>query len=226
MNNTPAPEVQEQPSSSVAQDTPVATTQPTTPTPQKKSNKGLIALLVGLGVLGLALIIGLLVYFTMFYISKADYSHAATQTDKVIDSYNKASTAADDYIAVVEDAAATDSQISAKKAAYQASYSDYLNNVKTLSRQRAMKNDKVKAAYDKFAAKNDAFTQNNATMVPTMTTLHKIATNCSEEKVGKMDTSDLAVLVSKYDAAVGPCSDSMKELSTSKNSDLRATKLI
>lgn len=185
----------------------------------KKSNTGLIALLVGIGILALAAIIGLIVYFSMFYISKADYNKAATQTNAVIDDYNKASTAADAYLEVVENASATDAEITAKKTEYQTAYSSYLNNVKALSSERAMKNTKVKAAYDKFAAKNEPFTQNNATMVPTMTTLHKIAVNCSEQKIGQMDTNDLAKLVSAYDAAVGPCVDGMKELAQSKNSD-------
>ncbi len=185
----------------------------------KKSNSGLIVLLIAVGVIALVAIIGLIVYFSMFYISKADYQKSATQTSSVIAAYNKASTAADDYLAVVEDSTATDTEITAKKTAYQDAYSTYLSNVKTLANERAMKNTKVKAAYDKFATKNEAFTQNNATMVPTMTTLHKIAVNCSESKIGTMDTNDLSKLVSAYDAAVSPCVDSMKELSGSKNTD-------
>lgn len=184
-----------------------------------RTSRGLIALLIALGAIGLLAIIGLIIYFTQFYISKSDYTHAATQTNTVVSDYNKLSTAVDDYATAAESATTTDSQLAAKKSAYDATYSTYLNNAKSLSNERAMKNDKVKAAYNAFVAKNNAFTQNNDTMSATMATMHKVAVNCDESKVGQMDTNDLSKLVSAYDAAVRPCVNSMKELAQSKNSD-------
>lgn len=201
------------------------TTQVVQPTPEsrsrtpKQSNKGLVGLLIGLGALGLLALIGLIVYFTMFYISKADYNRAATKTNGVIDTYNKLSDKAEEYVNTVEQSTATEQQVAEKKAAFQSTYDSYRNGVKSLVDERAMKNDKVKAAYDKFVAKNHAFDENNASMVATMEPLRKVAVNCSESKLGGMDTDDLSRLVATYDAAVNPCIDSMKELSKSKNAD-------
>lgn len=185
----------------------------------KQSNKGLLGLLIGLGVLGMLLLIGLIIYFTVFHISKADYNRAATQANTVIDTYNKLSDKADEYATMVEQPTATDQQVAEKKAAFQSTYESYRNGVKSLANERAMKNDKVKAAYDKFVAKNRAFDENNASMVATMVPLRKVAVNCSESKLGSMDTNDLSKLVVTYDAAAAPCVDSMKELSRSKNVD-------
>ncbi len=203
---TPAPMPQLQP------------TQPVSPVP-RKSNKGLIALLVGIGLLGLLIGIGCIVYFTMFYISKGDYQRATAQTNTVIDHFNSASKAADEYNTIVENAAATDTQINGKKMAYESAYASYLTSVDTLSKERALKNSKVKAAYDKFATKNKAFTDSNATMVDTMTTIHKVAVSCSESTIGNMNTGDVSKLVAAYDAAFAPCLSAMRELSISKNTD-------
>ncbi len=192
----------------------------TAPAPApKKSNTGLIALLIGLGVVGLLAIIGLIIYFTTFYVSKSDYDHALTQTNTVIDKYNKASTAADSYTSAVTDSLSSEDEVAKKAADYKTAYNDYKASVKTLESTRAMKNGKVKAAYDQFVSKNNTFTSYEESMTPSMDTLRKITLKCSESSVGDMDTSDLDKLTSSYDAAVTPCIDALKELSGSKNAD-------
>lgn len=195
-------------------------TQPVVPpTGPKKSNKGLIGLLVGLGVLGLLAIIALVSYFAFFYISPADYRQAGEQTNTVIDNYNKASDASTAYMDAVESPLSTDAMIKEKETAYHTAYNAYLESVKKLSSERAMRNDKVKAAYDAFAAKNKSFTDNNATIEQAIPTLRQIAVNCDEQKIGEMDTNDLGQLVAQYDKAVGPCVTSMKSLASATNVD-------
>lgn len=183
----------------------------------RRSNKGLIALLVTLGVLGLAALIGLIVYFTTFYISKSDYQHAAAETNKTIDEYNKTIEAADQYAATVEDSKSTDAQVQEDANAYKNAYNAYVGHTKTLANERAMKNDKVKAAYDAFASKNAAFTSAYSAMEATMGTMRKVAVNCDNSSVGSMDTDDLSKLTESYDKALTPCVNAMKELAGSKN---------
>lgn len=197
------------------------TSQHATPSsaPSQGSNNGLIMLLVGLGVLGLLALIGIVSYFIFFYISPADYKHAASQTQTVIDSYNKASEASQGYVDAVEDASTTDATVGEKETAYKTAYATYLDSVKKLGDEKALRNRKVSDAYEKFVTKNNAFIEDNASVEQTMPTLRKIAVNCSEQKIGQMDTGDLGQLVAAYDKAVDPCVDSMKALAEVKNTD-------
>jgi hypothetical protein len=52
----------------------------------------------------------------------------------------------------------------------------------------------VKAAYDKFAAKNAIFDQNNMTMFEAMPLLRAYVKDCSNDAIGKLDTDDLDIL--------------------------------
>lgn len=198
---------------------PVQPAQPVTPALPKKSNKGLVGLLVGLGVVGLLALIAVICYFVFFYISPADYRKAGEQTNTVISNYNKAADASTAYMDAVESASSTDAQISEKKSAYLSSYNAYRDGVKALADERAMRNKDVKKAYDRFAAKNESFVANNDTILEAVPALRQIAVNCDEQKVGQMDTDDLSKLVAAYDAAVGPCVNSMKTLASAKNTD-------
>lgn len=225
MNNQPLP-----PSSDVASQSdtnsptvqtvmPPPTAQPATSVQTPKSNKGLIAALIGVGVVVLLAIIAAIVYFVFFYISKADYKHAAAQTNAVITAYNKLDSAKTNWSSAASDETSSDSTVASKKADYESANKAYQSAVTALSNERALKNSKVKAAYDSFAAKNKDFMANNDSIVQTMPTLRKIAIDCSNKTIGSMGTHDLSQLVAVYDKAMGPCTDAMKELSLSKNSD-------
>lgn len=195
-------------------------TQPPAPglTPQK-SRKPLTTVLIVLGVIVLLAIIGIVVYMLLFYVSKADYKHAEAQTNAVITAYNKVDTTSSSYSQAAGDESSTDAQLASKKADYDAASKSYQEAVTSLGNERALKNSKVKAAYDAFLTKSKAFVANNDTMEQTMSTLHKVAVNCSESKIGTMDTDDLSKLVDAYDKAMGPCTDAMKDLANSKNPD-------
>lgn len=193
--------------------------QPTPPKSPRKLSKKLIAMFVGLGVLVLLAIIGLVLYFVFFYISKDDYTYAEAQTRTVTAAYNKVETASDSYSDAISNESATDAEIASERTDYEAAKAEYQSAVEKLSSVRALKNDKVKAAYDSFVTKNKAYVANNDTMEQAIPTLRKIAINCSESKIGAMEADDLSKLVAGYDKVMGPCTGAMKELSTSKNAD-------
>lgn len=186
----------------------------------KKSHKGLIIGLVIGGIALLAIIVGLLIYFANYYISKTDYTNAANQTNVVIDRYNKMQLASENYVKTDLSATASDTDVSRARTNYLSAYSAYKESVTKLANERAMKKDEVKNAYNAFATKHNEFVKNESSVADAMPAFHKVAVNCSEQKVSAMDTSDLSKLVTSYDTAMNPCVNSMKELASSKNSDM------
>lgn len=193
--------------------------QPVPPSIQNSPKKKRTELLVTIAVVALLVIIGIICYVIFFYISKADYRQAEVQTNAVINAYNKADSASTNYSEVASSALSSDEEIAAEKAKYRAADEAYLSEVKKLSSTRALKNTKVKEAYDAFVAKNKEFVANNNSAEKTIPVVHKIAVNCSQSKIGTMDTDDLSRLVAAYDKAMGPCTAAMKELSNAENAD-------
>lgn len=194
-------------------------TQPPAPTPPKKASRLIHVAIIALGVAIVLAIIGVAVYLVFFYISQTDYKKAEAQTNTVRMSYNRADSASDTYYQTASSDTSTDVVIAAKLADYKTAKTDYQSAIDNLSTQRALKNNKVKAAYDAFVAKNRTFMAYNDTVDQTMPTMRKIAINCSASKTSAMQADDLSKIVSAYDKVMNPCTDAMKELSTSKNVD-------
>ena len=186
---------------------------------KRKPSKGLLVVLIGLGVVVLLAIIGILLYIVLFYISKADYTHAATQTDAVTMAGNELSVASNNYFQVVNNEFATDAEIASKQTDYSTANTAYQSAVTSLSSEKALGNGNVKSAYNAFVAKNEVFTTNSDTVIQSIPLIRKTALDCSKSKIGVMDTSDLSKVVAAYDKAVGPCTEAMKSLSTAKNVD-------
>ena len=194
-------------------------TQPPAPVSPKKASKWVHVAIIALGVIVVLAIIGVAIYLVFFYISKTDYKKAEAQTNTVKMSYNRADSTSDTYYEVVSSDASTDIEINAKLADYRTTRTDYQSAIDTLASQRALKNSKVKAAYDAFVTKNNVFMAYIDTMDQTMPTMRKIAISCSGSKTSAMQADDLSKIVSAYDKVMNPCTDAMKELSVSKNAD-------
>lgn len=186
---------------------------------KKKPSKGLLGVLIAVGVVVLLAIIGILIYIVFFYISKDDYTRAAAQTDTVTMAGNELSVASDDYFQAVNNELTTDSQVASKQTDYGNADTAYQTAVTSLSSEKALGNSNVKVAYTAFVAKNKVFIANNSTLTQSMPLVRKATLDCSKSKIGVMDTSDLSKVVAAYDKAVGPCTDAMKDLSTAKNVD-------
>lgn len=200
---------------------PTSSEQPKVAAPEgpKRSNKGLIALLITIGVVGITAIVGLVVFFLVMYISPADYQKASQQAHAAVDSYDRASAAIDTYGKSIVDVTSNDETVAKAKKDADAAYHDYQTKVKDLSEARALRDGDVKAVYDKFAAKNAIFDQNNMTMFEAMPLLRAYVKDCSNDAIGKLDTDDLGQLVASFDRATGPCVASLKNLSSAKNAD-------
>lgn len=190
------------------------------PKTPKQTNKGLIALLISLGVIGFLLIIAVVVYFVFFHISSADYRHASGQTKSLIEKYHKVAKASKEYMDEVADSDSSDDDITEKKEAYKKIFRDYQDGVNQLAHERAMRNGKIKTAYDTLVKKNKSFVDNITTLEQSAPALHKAVVSCDKQKIGNMDTDDLGKLVSAYDTAIGPCSENAKELAEVSNADV------
>lgn len=183
----------------------------------KLSRRGLIAILTTIAVVVVAVIVAVFVYVAQTFVSSQDYQRFATQTDVVIANYNSSITATGQYLAALEDADTSEKLLAQKAASATSAYAKYLESVKALATERALKNTDIKQAYDIFISAHDKFVAGNAAMAATLPVIHTISVNCSEEAVGSMDTSNLGKLVASYDKAASPCVDSMKQLAASKD---------
>jgi flagellar basal body-associated protein FliL len=96
---------------------PTSSEQPKVAAPEgpKRSNKGLIALLITIGVVGITAIVGLVVFFLVMYISPADYQKASQQAHAAADSYDRASAAIDTYGKSIVDVTSTDETVAKAK---------------------------------------------------------------------------------------------------------------
>ena len=193
----------------------VRSTSKNSPEPRSSRRTQIITIVASL--LGLAVVIGLVVYFTQYFVSRSDYRQAQTQTNAVIDHYNKTGVAMDGYLNTAIDAAATEEAVAAKKAEHEQTSSAYRAAIEALAAERALKDDAVRAAYDTFRAKDRAFSLGNTEkFVDTIEKARKVATSCSQQAISQLDTSDLAQLTASYDRAVNPCVEALTAMSQSE----------
>lgn len=195
--------------------------QPSVPNMPPKSSKKmrtiLLVIIGGLLVLGIAVAI---VYFVFFYVSKADYKSAEKQTNATIAAYHKVDDAAEEWAAAVVDTSATDRDIASKKTAYNDANTAYKSVVGELSDMRALRDGKVKNAYDIFVTKNNAAAANNDSMAEAMPTLRTMVVECNNADTSGMDTSDLSTIANAWDKAFTGCTKAIKELGSAKNTDI------
>lgn len=195
--------------------------QPSVPAMPPKSSKKMRTILLvvvgGLLVLGIAVAI---VYFVFFYVSKADYKSAEKQTNATIAAYHKVDDAAEEWAAAVMDTSATDRDIASKKTAYNDANTAYKSVVGELSDMRALRDGKVKNAYDIFVTKNNAAAANNDSMAEAMPTLRTMVVECNNADTSGMDTSDLSTIANAWDKAFTGCTKAIKELGSAKNTDI------
>ena len=189
----------------------------TPPTNSKKMRTILLVVIGGLLALGIAVAV---VYFMFFYVSKSDYKSAEKQTNTALAAYHKADDAAEEWSTTVADASATDRDITSKKTAYNDANAAYKTAVGDLADMRALKDSKVKSAYDAFVAKNNAATANNESMAEAMPTLRTMVVECNNADTSGMDTSDLSTIADAWDKAFTKCTKAIKDLSSAKNSDV------
>lgn len=226
---TPTPTMQDKPEGVVGSPVTEAPTfapnvagqQPPAPnmSPNKSNKMRTIILVIvgGLLALGVAVVV---VYFVFFYVSKADYKSAEKRTNTAIAAYHKADDAAEEWSTAIADTSATDSDIATKKTAYNNANTAYKTAVGSLSDMRALKNSKVKSAYDAFVTKNDAAMANNDSMAEAMPTLRTMVVECNNADTTGMDTSDLSTVADSWDRAFTKCTKAIKELSSAKNVDV------
>jgi len=189
----------------------------TPPNKSKKMRTILLVIVGGLLVLGVAVAI---VYFMFFYVSKADYKSAEKQTNAAITAYHKIDDATEEWSAAVADAAATDRDIASKKTAYNDANAAYKSATSELADMRALKDGKVKSAYDAFVTKNNAMTANNDSMAEAMPVLRTMVVECNNADTSGMDTSDLSTIADAWDKAFAKCTKAIKDLSSAKNVDV------
>lgn len=200
--------------STVGQQPSVANMPPKSP---KKMRTILLVVVGGILVLGIAVAI---VYFVFFYVSMADYKSAEKQTNSAIAAYHKADDAAEEWSTTVADASATDRDIASKKTAYNDANTAYKSAVGELSDMRALKDGRVKTAYDAFVAKNNAAMANNDSLAESMPTLRTMVVECNNADTSGMDTSDLSTIADAWDKAFTKCTKAIKEMSSAKNTDV------
>ena len=202
------------PSATSGQQPPASTTEPQN---SKKLRTILMVVVGGLLVLGIAVAV---VYYLFFYVSKADYKSAEKQANAVIAAYHKADDAAEEWSTTVADASASDRDVASKKSAYNDANTAYKSAVSELSDMRALKDGKVKAAYDAFVAKNNEAMANNDSLAETMPTVRTMVKECNGADTSGMDTTDLSTIADAWDKAFAGCTKAIKELSTAKNADV------
>lgn len=212
---SPVVEAPSAPVATVGQQPPAPSSSPNTS--KKKLRTILLVVVGGLLVLGIAVAV---VYFMFFYVSKADYKSAEKQTNATVAAYHKADDAAEEWSAAVADASATDRDIASKKTAYNDANSAYKSAASELSDMRALKDGKVKTAYDAFVAKNKAVAANNDSMAEAMPTLRTMVVECNNADTSGMDSSDLSTIADAWDKAFTGCTKAIKDLSSAKNSDV------
>jgi len=197
--------------------------QPSVPsTPPKNSKKMRTILLVIIGgilVLGIAVAI---IYFVFFYVSKADYKSAEKQTNSAIAAYHKTDDGAQEWVIAAADSSATDQDVATKKTAYDDANSAYKTSVDNLANLRALKDGKVKAAYNAFLAKNKAAMANSNSFVEAMPKFRMAKLACNNADVGNADTNDLSTIADSWDKAFTPCIAAIKDLSGVKNVSMAA----
>jgi len=187
------------------------------PNKSKKMRTILFVIIGGFLVLGIAVAV---VYFMFFYVSRADYKSAEKQTNTVIVAYHKIDDATEEWSAAVADASATDRDIASKKIAYNDANAAYKSAVGELSDMRALKDRKVKSAYDTFVTKNNAMTTNNDSMAEAMPMLRTMVIECNNADTSGMDTSDLSTIADAWDKSFAKCTEAIKDLSSAKNVDI------
>lgn len=189
----------------------------TTPNKPKKMRTILLVVIGGLLVLGVAVAI---IYFLFFYVSKADYKNAEKQTNTTLTTYHKADDAAQEWATAVTDPSSTDRDIASKKTAYNNANSAYKASVNDMSDMRALKDGKVKSAYDAFIAKNNVAMDNNTTLAEAMPTIRTMVVECNGADTSGMDTNDLSTIASAWDKAFAGCTKAIKDLASVKNADV------
>lgn len=193
----------------------VRSTSKNSPEPRSSRRTQIITIVASL--LGLAVVIGLVVYFTQFFVSRGDYRRAQEQTNSVVDHYNKIGVAMDGYLNTAIDAAVNEEAVAAKKAEHEQTSSAYRAAIEALAAEHALKDDAVRAAYDTFRAKDRAFSLGNTEkFVDTIEKARKVATSCSQQAIKQLDTSDLSQLTVSYDRAVNPCVEALTAMSQSE----------
>lgn len=230
MNDQPqTPEMQDKPEGVAESPVVEASSTPNTATAQqpqapnippnksKKMRTILFVIIGGFLVLGIAVAV---VYFMFFYVSRADYKSAEKQTNTAIVAYHKIDDATEEWSAAVADASATDRDIASKKTAYNDANAAYKSAVGELSGMRALKDRKVKSAYDTFVTKNNAMTANNDSMAEAMPMLRTMVVECNNADTSGMDTSDLSTIADAWDKAFAKCTKAIKDLSSAKNVDI------
>lgn len=201
---------------------PTATPEPVIPAPQGQapyphsSNKtGLIVGIIA-GVLVIGGVVALILMLTMGGISKKDYENYAKSVDTVRDEYKAASSDVTPYLSAILSGGTSRTTTEEVKELM----SKYKTASEDLSKEKALKDEDIKKAYDAFTKKNDQFMKFVDSIVATKEQFSEANDKCGADRASGISTATPDALVSTYDAALGPCVTALDELAKVENKEI------
>lgn len=197
--------------------TPV-TTQPTNTPVVGGPNKNNLKLPIILGgALLLLALLGLVIWYSVFNVTKDDYKKADTAISEMKTVYNTAGDKMDDYMSELMSSYSTESEVKDAKDDFDKAYNDYKTKVTAIKDQKALRDGDVKKSYDEFEAQNKKFAEAVDGLIAVAPALKDAQTECGSSGISSTISSATPdTLVDKYDEAVKGCKDAAVKISESK----------
>lgn len=191
---------------------PSIASQPTMSAPAPKKNK-LLPIFIAAGALVLLVAIGLVVWYTMFAVTKDDYSKALSATKEIRNAYTDAGDKFGSFMSESMSSYSTASEVSTAKSDFTKAYADYKTKVDALKDMKAMRDSEVKKSYDAFTAQNKKMTDMTEAFAAVAPDLNTMKTECSSSSMSStLSSATPDTLLTKYDAGIKPCLDATKKL--------------
>lgn len=187
------------------------------PVVNNSGNKTNLKLPMILGGVLLALaVIGLIVWYTMFNVTKDDYKKADTAVKDMKTVYTDAGDKLNDYMNELGSSYSSDSDINKAKDDFNKLYSEYKTKATALKDQKALRDGDVKKSYDEFEAQNKKFTEAVDGVLAIAPTLRDAKDGCASRVISStLSTATPETLVNKYDEAIKDCKTAVVKLSES-----------
>jgi hypothetical protein len=166
------------------------------------------------------IVVALVIWLTVFRVSKADYQKAGTAFNDMHKTYD---TLSDDLTSFVNDDSSTSSSdVATQTATLKKDLATYSQQFDDLGKMRAMHDKDVKQKYDAAADQNKKFVQYLQSFAATMPAFGSAADDCSASKADGISSATPSTVLNAYDSALQPCMNDLNTISKSANASLAA----
>lgn len=213
---TPPSVVPQPPVQPLSQPTPFAA--PTPPVPSAGKMKLWVGVAVAIVVL---IIVALVVWLTVFRVSKTDYQKADTALDTIHKTYDTLASDLSDATSLLNDSdSMSKSAVAEQSTTLKKDLTTYNQQFDELSKLHALRDKDVKQKYDAAADQNKKFVQYVQSFADTLPSFATVASDCSADKADSIANATMSTLMPAYDAAIKPCTKDLEGVSKSPNASL------